>query len=97
MFCAKCGKQIPDGASFCQACGKPVNIAGLSQPMYQAKQSMPQVVGRPTAPLPIEQPVRCPACGMLAYSGQSHCLICDADLSTAVTSEQRCEQESQQT
>lgn len=29
MFCSKCGQQIPDGASFCQRCGKPVNTASM--------------------------------------------------------------------
>ena len=33
MFCAKCGKELPVGATFCPACGTPVGTAGpASQP-----------------------------------------------------------------
>lgn len=49
MFCSKCGNQIPDGANFCQRCGKPVNTEGMSaqfqnqQPQRQQPQNqMPQ-------------------------------------------------------
>lgn len=30
MFCAKCGKEIPDDAVFCVACGRPVNKESIS-------------------------------------------------------------------
>lgn len=102
MFCSKCGKHIPDGASFCQGCGKPVNTVGLPQSMHQAEQPagtaqpVTRAVVRPTAPLPAELPVKCPVCGMLAYPGQSRCLICDADLGTAVSPERGTGQEPQQ-
>lgn len=103
MFCSKCGKQIPDRANFCQCCGKPVNTAGLPRPISQAEQPtgiaqpVTRVVRRPTAPLPAEAPIKCPVCGMLAYSGRSHCLICDADLGAAVPPERGSGQDSQQT
>ena len=32
MFCANCGKQIPEQAAFCPACGKPVNGADAPAP-----------------------------------------------------------------
>lgn len=28
MFCAKCGKELPSGATFCPSCGTPVGAAG---------------------------------------------------------------------
>lgn len=125
MFCSKCGKQIPDGARFCQGCGRPVNIAqpmpqseqpagtaqyipqseqptGTAQSMIQSEQPagtaqpMPQAAGRPTAPLPAEQPVKCSACWMMAYPGRGRCLICDTDWGVTVPPESGCGQEPQQ-
>ena len=37
MFCRNCGSQIPDGASVCGNCGRPVEVAAPQQaPAYQA-------------------------------------------------------------
>ncbi len=31
-FCAKCGKELPEGATFCPSCGTPVGQAGTATP-----------------------------------------------------------------
>lgn len=36
MFCKNCGNQIPDGASVCGNCGRPVEGAAPAAPAYQA-------------------------------------------------------------
>ena len=33
MFCAKCGKELPEGATFCPGCGAPVGGAAPSTPV----------------------------------------------------------------
>lgn len=75
-----------------------VQPTGAPQPMQQPTQPagsthpLPHAGGRPTAPLPVDPPVKCPACGMLAFPGRSRCLICDADLGGAIPPMQESEQ-----
>ena len=33
MFCAKCGKELPEGATFCPSCGAPIGGAASSAPV----------------------------------------------------------------
>jgi uncharacterized RDD family membrane protein YckC len=33
LFCAKCGKEIPDGAAFCPSCGAPVQAGAAATPI----------------------------------------------------------------
>ncbi len=39
MFCAKCGKEIPEGATFCPSCGTPVQAAAPGAAPSQAAQA----------------------------------------------------------
>ena len=57
MFCAKCGKQIPDGSAVCPFCGAP-----LAAPQAAAPQAAPQVAPQvaPQAVPPVA-PVYAPA------------------------------------
>ena len=43
-FCTSCGAAVPEGSSFCVACGKPVHAAGPAQP----------AVAPPLPPMPAE-------------------------------------------
>ena len=45
MFCPKCGKDLPAGAQFCQACGAPIPPQG-PQPGGQAVTATPTAAGR---------------------------------------------------
>ena len=54
MFCSNCGKQLPDKARFCDACGSPVR-----EPV-QAAAPAPEPVPVKT-PEPAPEPVRIPA------------------------------------
>ncbi len=40
MYCTHCGKQVPDGAAFCNHCGAP--MAGASQPPVEEEPQRPQ-------------------------------------------------------
>lgn len=45
-FCAKCGREIQEGAKFCPACGAPVQNAGLTagSPQVSAKSSPKMII-----------------------------------------------------
>jgi uncharacterized RDD family membrane protein YckC len=46
MFCAKCGKELPAGATFCPSCGAPVGAATPGAAPYETAQSQgPPVSG----------------------------------------------------
>lgn len=51
MFCAGCGNQIPDGASFCIVCGRPVTGAFNAYPSYKwaARGNQPDLGARKMA------------------------------------------------
>jgi TM2 domain-containing membrane protein YozV len=39
MYCQKCGKEIPDQASFCPSCGQPVRSASMA-PGFRADKTV---------------------------------------------------------
>lgn len=47
MFCAKCGSQVPDGATFCAKCGNPMGQAAPAQQPVQPAQPAQQPVQQP--------------------------------------------------
>ncbi len=56
MFCAKCGKQIPDGSAVCPFCGAP-----LAAPQAAAPQAAPQVAPQAVPPVaPVYAPAAAP-------------------------------------
>lgn len=38
MFCSKCGSEVANGNSFCNACGASINAQPVAQPMQSAMQ-----------------------------------------------------------
>jgi len=55
MYCSKCGGMVPEGASFCRACGQP--IAGGSSPVAGVPAAAPSpAVGMPQYTASISQP-----------------------------------------
>ena len=48
MFCSSCGKEIPDGSSFCKFCGQSYGTA--PQPQPQAPPQQPACQQQPPAP-----------------------------------------------
>ena len=61
MFCPKCGKELPDNAKFCGACGANVN-APVSAPEPVAQSVAPQQ-SVPEDQIPASQPTTQPAAG----------------------------------
>ena len=47
MFCTKCGKSIPENASFCPNCAAPVNVQDRQQP------AAPQQTATPRQPVEV--------------------------------------------
>src|SRR5882672_4717432 len=47
MFCLSCGKELPDGSSFCNHCGKPTTVTPTIAPQTAQKKgaTVPQFVG----------------------------------------------------
>lgn len=41
-FCTKCGAQVPDGTTFCTACGSPIAAAAAAAPQPQQAQQFQQ-------------------------------------------------------
>lgn len=89
MFCLQCGSKVPDDSKFCVECGAPVQApvrpAVQAQPQMPAQQAPAQPAVQTSAPAQPQpqEPVRCPECGMLAFLGRKHCLICGADMTGA--------------
>lgn len=48
MFCTKCGKEIPDGAKFCSACGATQDTLNAEQPSQQVNMTAPAQNFQPT-------------------------------------------------
>lgn len=76
MFCMHCGSLVPEDSNFCIECGTPVQV---QQPVEETTQpTTAQITSEKITP-PTE-PIRCPSCGMLAFYGRKHCLICGGDM-----------------
>ena len=62
MFCPKCGKQVKDGAKFCNGCGSPLQSAGSAPQMKAPTQAAPQAPAQqpvqPAPQAPAQQPVQ---------------------------------------
>ena len=55
-FCKECGNEIPEGVSFCNACGAPVDqpTQQTASVVHPAQQAAPQTVQKPqTQPAPL--------------------------------------------
>src|SRR5436309_10626470 len=75
--CPRCNTELPDGVSFCDACGAPVRgQMPPASPVYQPFAS------DPAATLPGAQPV-CAVCGTPAIPGEAYCDNCGASLLAA--------------
>ena len=63
MFCMHCGKEIPDGAAFCSACGKPVAPAPVPKPAEttSAAFSVEAVPETAAADAPVQAPEIAPS------------------------------------
>ena len=73
MFCPKCGKELPDNAKFCGACGANVN-APVSAPEPVAQSVAPQQsapVNQTPAPQPATEPASQPAAGQPPQSAKT--------------------------
>lgn len=57
MFCSNCGKELPNGAKFCSACGQPVESP------VQASEPKPEPVKapEPEREKPVDEPLFAPA------------------------------------
>ena len=53
-FCTKCGAQVPDGSTFCTACGNP--IASAAAPAQPAQPAAPEQPAQAAAPAPAPAP-----------------------------------------
>lgn len=76
MFCMKCGKQLPDDAMFCYACGTPFSM-NAQQKQENVSEEMPKTV----------QAKMCPQCGCQAKSYQAICPYCWHEFSNVSSSE----------
>ena len=57
MFCGSCGKEIPNGSSFCQFCGTPVmSAAPQAVPQQYAQQAVPQPAYAQQSPMQAASP-----------------------------------------
>lgn len=52
LTCEKCGAEIPDGASFCSQCGKPLSVAHIG-PVYVPQSAQPPEVIPAIGELPL--------------------------------------------
>lgn len=82
--CPRCNTELPDGVSFCDACGAPVKgQMPPASPVYQ-----PLGGGAP-APVPVAAPPAatgpsvCPVCGTPVIPGEAFCDNCGAALLTS--------------
>jgi hypothetical protein len=76
IICPRCSTELPDGVSFCDACGAPVR--GQMPPAGPVYQPVP---GAP-APASGGQTV-CPVCGSPVIAGEAFCDNCGAALLTS--------------
>lgn len=75
--CPRCNTELPDGVSFCDACGAPVRgQMPPASPVYQ-----PLTPGPAPGMAPTSQVV-CPVCGTQAIAGEAYCDNCGASLLT---------------
>lgn len=75
IYCANCGVELPDGVSFCDACGTPVRAQGAAAPVggtVGAAASAPAGNGLGST--------SCPVCGASAMPGEAFCDNCGAAL-----------------
>ena len=75
MFCTQCGKENPEGARYCFACGKPVTGVDRTvvTPEIAAEQTpIHQSIGKPPA-VPTAGGKACPACGLHSPSSAGRC------------------------
>jgi FHA domain/Double zinc ribbon len=74
--CPRCNTELPDGVSFCDACGAPVRgQMPPANPVYQP------FAGAAPAPVPGGQ-MTCPVCGTPVLAGEAFCDNCGAALLT---------------
>ncbi len=78
--CPRCNTELPDGVSFCDACGAPVRGAmPPAGPVYQPLGDG----GQTTVPPPTAAgPSACPICGTPVIPGEAFCDNCGASLLT---------------
>src|SRR5689334_1312951 len=77
--CPRCNTELPDGVSFCDACGAPVRgQMPPASPVYQP-------FGGDTAAPAAGGQVVCPVCGTPALPGEAYCDNCGASLLNANT------------
>ncbi|MBR4341244.1 MAG: zinc ribbon domain-containing protein [Lachnospiraceae bacterium] len=75
-FCMKCGKELPDDAMFCYACGTPFSM-NAQQKQENVSEEVPKTV----------QAKMCPQCGYQAKSYQAICPYCWHEFSNVSSSE----------
>jgi hypothetical protein len=74
MFCVQCGKENPQGASYCSACGKPVTSVADTIAAPQAAEVTPLSEGvRPPDRADVAGGKACPACGRLNPNAAERC------------------------
>src|SRR5271156_3507891 len=56
MFCGQCGKQIPDGARFCNFCGATIAPPNQPAPGPAASMSAAEIAPRPESGAPAPRP-----------------------------------------
>jgi hypothetical protein len=78
MFCAECGKSIPDDARFCQECGTPVVASAPAEEESASPPPLPPVAtyqyyqpAPPSAPAPPSSPPAPPSPPVYGYQSQS--------------------------
>ncbi|MDQ2808862.1 MAG: FHA domain-containing protein [Chloroflexota bacterium] len=79
--CPRCNTELPDGVSFCDACGAPVR--GPMPPASPVYQPLGEG-GQTTMPPPVASagPSACPVCGTPVIPGEAFCDNCGASLLT---------------
>lgn len=82
MFCMKCGKQLPDDAQFCFACGTPIRAGGGTPPAPTLSAPAPSP-SRRIADVRAQE-MKCPSCGapIRPQFGETvvSCEYCDASV-----------------
>src|SRR5689334_19131904 len=78
--CPRCNTELPDGVSFCDACGAPVR--GQMPPASPVYQPLGGSAPDP-APVAASGPSVCPVCGTPVIPGEAFCDNCGAALLTS--------------